>query len=110
LRCPYCGDNFFLEQGTREELWAHIQGGARKPEPPPPPPPPRKRQPTELELMEADLDAQMRTELFKAMRPKEKIEALKKEFPHYPPEVWEELLEKYDPNELRININRPRLD
>jgi hypothetical protein len=105
LRCPHCGDAFFLEQGEDERLWAEIPGGKQKPPVEPNPPKPPDVQLNPLERMEARLDLEMRKELFKAMRPREKIEALKKEYPHYPPEVWEMMLKKYDPDEMRIDID-----
>jgi len=104
LRCPHCGGAFFLKQGEDEMRWAEIPGGKPKPLPTPVPPPQIPKM-SDLERMEANLDLEIRKELFKAMRPREKIEALKKEFPHYPPEVWDAMLKKYDPDELRIDID-----
>ena len=105
LRCPHCGNAFFLEQGEDEMLWAQIPGGKPKPPAPVPPPIPKK-QPTILERIEANLELEMRKELLMQMGPMQKIEALKKEFPHYPEEVWEKLAEKYNkPDDLRYPID-----
>jgi hypothetical protein len=104
LRCPHCGNAFFLKQGEDEMLWAEIPGGKPKPPEPLPPQIPKK-QPTILERIEANLELEMRKELLMQMGPMEKIEALKKEFPHYPNEVWEKLAEKYaKPDDLRYPI------
>jgi len=104
LRCPHCGNAFFLQQGEDEKLWAEIPGGKAKPPEPPPPQIPKK-QLTALERMEANLELEMRKELLMQMGPVETIEALKKEFPHYPAEVWEKLAEKYTkPEDLRYPI------
>jgi hypothetical protein len=109
LRCPHCGNAFFLDQDQEEFRWAQIPGGSPKPPVPLAPPPPK---PTPIPISERDKKlAKMRRELEGLLAeqagPRIVLAAMKNDPKNSDilPEEWQKLENTLRGDELRLSID-----